>query len=205
MRTNSNVRSIVFIALFAALFIVMSSIEIKIGLPVPITLQTFAVILAGVFLGARNGFISIVVVLALTATGLPLLHGRGGLSYLVGATGGFLWVFPVCALFIGLTASKVLKSSYFKHNRIAAIIVLFLLFELFSSFLAYVVGIPWLMQVTGYSLQKALLQGCYPFLIGDAIKSFIAVLLTLSLRPYILRIQSSISSKSQQHSTTTTV
>ncbi|MFX3634256.1 MAG: biotin transporter BioY [Candidatus Pristimantibacillus sp.] len=205
MRTNSNVRSIVFIALFAALFIVMSSIEVKIGLPVPITLQTFAVILAGVFLGPRNGFISIIVVLALTATGLPLLHGRGGLSYLVGATGGFLWVFPLCALLIGFTTSKVLKSPYFKQNRIAAIIVLFILFELFSSFLAYVVGIPWLMHVTGFSFAKAMLNGCYPFLIGDAIKSFIAVLLTLTLRPYILRIQSSISSKPQQHTSTTTL
>lgn len=204
MRTYSNIRSIVFIALFAALFIVMSSLELKIGLPVPITLQTLAVTLAGIFLGPRNSLISIFVVIALTATGLPLFHGKGGLSFLVGSTGGFIFAFPFCAMLIGFSVNKILRSNYFKHNRIAMFIALFIVFELFGSFLTYVPGIPWLMHVTGFSYEKAMVSGCYPFLIGDVIKSFIAVILTLSLRPYILRIQSSISMKAQKHSTTNT-
>jgi len=193
MQSNNNVRSIVFIALFAALFIVMSAIQLKIGLPVPITLQTLAVVLAGVFLGPRNGFLSIAVVIVLAATGLPLYGGQGGFAALTGPTAGFIFIFPFCAMLIGFATRAILSNEMLQRNRIASSIALFIAFELFGSFLAYVAGVPWLGHVYNLSLPKALAAGCYPFLIGDAIKSFVAVIITLSLKPYILRIQSSIS------------
>lgn len=205
MNRNSSIRSIVFIALFAALFIVMSAIQIKIGLPVPITLQTLAVTLAGAFLGPRNGFLAMLAVIVLTATGLPLLNGQGGFAVLTGATGGFIFAFPFCAMLIGFAARAALRSSYLQNNRIASIIVLFVIFELFGSFLAYVPGIPWLMHVTDWSFEKAMVGGCYPFLAGDAIKSAIAVVLTLSLKPYILRIQSSMTGEQKRSAPPTTV
>src|SRR6476660_9360936 len=98
MQTSWNVRGLVFSALFAALFILFSLITITPGLfPVPFTLQSFALMLAGGLLGARYGFYSIFVVVALTALGLPLLHGQGGLSLILGKSGGFIWMFPVAA------------------------------------------------------------------------------------------------------------
>ncbi|WP_042160634.1 biotin transporter BioY [Paenibacillus gorillae] len=198
MRSTSNVRNLVFIALFAALFIAMSSIELRLGLPVPITLQTLALTLAGAFLGPRNGFFAILIVLALTATGLPLLHGKGGISYLVGATGGFLFIFPFCAMLIGFATRFIFNNDKLRTNRTLTFIALFIAFELFGSLISYVAGVPWLMQVTGLSFQKAMAAGCYPFLLGDVIKAFAAAVITLSLKPYILRIQSSMKGKSLQ-------
>ncbi|MUT66437.1 biotin transporter BioY [Paenibacillus sp. NEAU-GSW1] len=192
MRTNSNIRSLVFIALFAALFIVMSSVDIKLGTKIlPFTLQTMAVALAGAFLGPRNGFLSIAAVVALTATGLPLLHGKGGLSYIIGATGGFIFAFPFCAMLVGFAARYIYRSKLLSNKRVISIIGLFIAFELFSSFFAYVPGIPWLAHVANISFSKAMTLYCYPYLLGDAIKSVVAALVTFSLKPYILKIQSS--------------
>jgi Uncharacterized conserved protein len=205
MRTSSSIRSTVFIALFAALFIVMSTIQIKVGSYVPITLQTLAVTLAGAILGPRKSFISLVIVIALTATGLPLLSGRGGLETLTGHTGGFIFAFPFSALLIGFATQALFRSKALMRNRIVAFIALFIVFELFGSFFTYVPGVPWLMHVTGLGFGKAMTAGCYPYLPGDAIKSFVAAIIVLSLKPYILRIQSSIHSAqngSQLHTTT---
>ncbi|GLX68567.1 biotin transporter BioY [Paenibacillus glycanilyticus] len=198
MRTSTNIRSTVFIALFAALFIVMSAIQIKVGAYVPITLQTLAVTLAGAILGPRKSFISLIIVIALTATGLPLLSGRGGLETLTGHTGGFIFAFPFCALLVGFATQAIFRSKAIMGNRIVALVALFIAFELFGSFLTYVPGVPWLMHVTGLDFGKAMTAGCYPYLPGDAIKSFVAAIIVLSLKPYILKIQSSML-RSQDH------
>ncbi|WP_341282543.1 biotin transporter BioY [Paenibacillus sp. FSL H8-0537] len=199
IKRSTNIRSLVYIALFAALFIVMSSLQFKFAAsPVPITLQTLAVALAGLFLGARNGFLSILIVVVLATIGLPLINGNGGFGMIAGPTGGFLVAFPFCALLVGFFSSKLLHSSFAAKNRIATAILLFVIFELFSSFFAYVIGVPWLMQVTGLSFQKAMINGCYPFLPGDAAKSVLAVIITMALKPYILRIQASTGKKNTE-------
>ncbi|CAM3150636.1 biotin transporter BioY [Paenibacillus lupini] len=204
MRTSSSIRSSVFIALFAALFIVMSAIQIKVGSYVPITLQTLAVTLAGAILGPRKSFISIVIVIALAATGLPLFGGKGGLETLTGHTGGFIFAFPFCALLIGFATQALFRTEFIMRNRIFSIIALFIVFELLGSFLTYVPGVPWLMHVTGLDFSKAMTAACYPYLPGDAIKSFVAVIIVLSLKPYIQRIQSSIQSTKGNKSIHTT-
>src|ERR1700730_7876314 len=106
--SNWNVRGLVFTALFAALFIVFSLVKISLGFNfVPFTLQSFAIMLAGGLLGARFGFYSIFVVILLTAIGLPLLHGEGGISFILGKTGGFLWMFSISAFLIGFFAQRI--------------------------------------------------------------------------------------------------
>ncbi|MFD1954473.1 biotin transporter BioY [Paenibacillus thailandensis] len=187
-----NIRNYVFIALFAALFVVMSAISFKLSFsPVPITLQTLAVCLAGLFLGARNGFLSMLLILVLTAIGLPLLNGRGGLSILFGTTGGFLFGFLFSALLIGLATGPLLRSKTWIGGKIATFILLFIIMEALGSFVAYLFGVPWMMQVLDVSLQKALTLGCYPFLIGDALKSLVAAAIGVSLKPYILKLRAS--------------
>ncbi len=75
-----SLRGIVFSALMAAILVLFGYISIPIGFsPVPITLQTLAVMLAGGLLGPLYGFLSIALVVILTALGFPLLHGTGGL------------------------------------------------------------------------------------------------------------------------------
>jgi biotin transport system substrate-specific component len=70
--------------------------------PVPYTFQTLAVILAGGLLGSRNGFLSMVLYLALGLAGMPVFAGGGfGLAKLIGPTGGYLLSFPVAAYLVG--------------------------------------------------------------------------------------------------------
>jgi biotin transport system substrate-specific component len=181
MQTSSwNVRGLVFSALFAALFILFSLITITPGLfPVPFTLQSFALMLAGGLLGARYGFYSIFVVVALTALGLPLLHGQGGLSLILGKSGGFIWMFPIAAFAIGWMSDRI------KVKGPVAYILLFVTMELFGSLLLYVTGVPWLAHAAGFSISKAWMLGGYPFLLPDMAKAIVASGVVLSLRQFV--------------------
>jgi biotin transport system substrate-specific component len=181
MQTSAwNIRGLVFSALFAALFIVFSMIKINLGFnPVPFTLQNFAIMLAGGLLGARYGFYSIFAVIALTALGLPLLHGEGGLALILGKTGGFIWMFPVAALVIGWMSDRI------KGKGPVAYILLFLSMEIFGSLLLYVGGVPWLAHTAGISLSKSLTVAAYPFLLPDMLKAVVAAGIVLSLRQYV--------------------
>jgi biotin transport system substrate-specific component len=181
-----DIRSIVFTALFAALFIVMSTIKIPIPITlVPISLQTLAVMLAGAFLGPRLGFLSIFIVVLLTALGLPLLHGEGGLALIKGVTGGFILMFPISAFLVGLFTSMLLKSGILTRNKVTGFIMLFVIFEVFGSFLAYVGGVPWLGHVLNKSFAEALVLACYPFLLGDTIKAVLAAIVVMTLHDYV--------------------
>lgn len=99
-RTSSPARDLALIATFAAL-IGAFGLTPPLALPgnaVPITLQTLAVMLCGLILGARRGTAAVLVFLALVAAGMPLLPGgRGGLGVFGGVTAGYLlgWVFGV--------------------------------------------------------------------------------------------------------------
>ncbi|BBH20737.1 biotin transporter BioY [Paenibacillus baekrokdamisoli] len=178
------IRGIVFTALFSALFIAFSWIKVPLGYTsVPITLQTLAVMLAGGLLGAVYGFWSILIVLLLTATGLPLLHGNGGLPLIFGATGGFIWMFPIAALLIGLVSDKLFRSS--KTLNAKSIVILFISIIAFGIVLVYITGVPWLAYKANYTLSAALKGGCYPFLLGDIIKAVVAVVLIRTLRPLL--------------------
>jgi biotin transport system substrate-specific component len=178
MKSNGlSIRGITYSALFAALFVVMSYATIPAGLsPVPITLQNFALMLTGALLGPIYGFFAIAAVVLLTLLGLPLLHGAGGLSLILGPTGGFIWMFPFSALLIGWLAVRI------KSRGPAAFILLFVVMAVFGSGLLYVTGVPWLAHVAHVSFAKALVLGCYPYLIGDLIKAFAAALVVVSIR-----------------------
>ncbi|SCW76271.1 biotin transport system substrate-specific component [Paenibacillus tianmuensis] len=172
-----TLRGIVFSALFAAFVVLFGFISIPLGFtPVPITLQTLAVMLAGGLLGARYGFLSMALIVVLTAIGFPLLHGTGGLGVLLGPTGGYVWMWPISALLIGWLLPRI------RIRGIWGYAAAFLVLELFGSLLLYVGGVPWLAYVTGMSLSKAMVAGCYPYLIGDAIKVAAATLIIASVR-----------------------
>lgn len=177
MKFALTLRGIVFSAVFAALLVVLSFFNLHLGFtPIPITLENLVVMLAGALLGARYGFFSIALVVVLTALGLPLLHGRGGLGLILGPTGGYIWAYPFAALLIGFFVSRI------KGNKTFTFVMTFLALEVFGSLLLYVTGVPWLAHVGHYSLHKALLLGCYPYLPGDAVKALAATLIVLPVR-----------------------
>ncbi|SDC66597.1 biotin transport system substrate-specific component [Paenibacillus sp. UNCCL117] len=172
-----TLRGIVFSALFAALLVLFGYISIPLGFtPVPITLQTLAVMLAGALLGPLYGFLSVTLVIVLTALGFPLLHGVGGLQALLGPTGGYIFMWPFSALLIGLLLPRI------KLSGLAGYASAFAVLLVFGSWLLYVSGVPWLAQATGITLEKAMIGGCYPYLLGDAIKAAAALVITIPLR-----------------------
>lgn len=190
--TNQWIKGIVFTALFGALFIAGSFIKINLGFtPVPITLQTFTIMLAGGLLGAVYGFWSIFIVVALTALGLPLMNGSGGIAQITGPTGGFIWMFPVSAFLIGWASDRIFARRK-KLNRMQQLSLLLSVFA-FGSLLVYVSGIPWLAHVLDNAkydtFTGALRAGMYPYMPGDAIKAVVATFIILSLKPILPTIR----------------
>ena len=87
---------IVYCGIFATITAILAQISIPLPGGVPLTLQTFAVSLAGILLGSKKGFISILVYVLMGAIGLPVFSGfSAGIGAIVGATGGFILSFPI--------------------------------------------------------------------------------------------------------------
>ncbi|MCL6633676.1 MAG: biotin transporter BioY [Alicyclobacillus herbarius] len=174
MHFRLTVRGVVFSALFAALLVVMSYASIHIpGSPVPITLENMAVMLAGAILGPWYGFFSMLLVLVLTALGLPLLHNSGGMGVILGPSGGYIWMWPICALVVGLFTHAIATRTGGSRppHRIVALLGLFAVVEVCGSWLDYILAIPWLMHTLHLTLAKAMVVGCYPYLPGDTLKA----------------------------------
>ncbi len=166
--TNKN---LVLAALFAALIVVLSlmpPIPLP-GIPVPITLQTLGVMLAGVMLGPWRGLAACLLYLALAAIGLPVLPGgRGGLGVFAGPTGGFLVGMLLGVVVTGLVARAL------AHGGMARMLGAYLLACVLGGILAvYAVGVPWLAAVTQMGVAKAAVAVAV-FVPGDLIKALIA-------------------------------
>lgn len=164
-------RRIASVALLAALTAVCAQVVIPLPL-VPITLQTFAVILSGLLLGPGGGALSQLVYLCLGAAGLPVFAGfQGGVAALVGPHGGYLWGFVAAALVAGFIGSD---STAGLGRLIAAALV--------AALAVYAVGLPWLAAAAHLPLGAAFTAGMLPFLPGDAAKAVFAAYLARAIR-----------------------
>ena len=106
-------RSVSLVFVFSLLTALAAQIVIPIG-PVPITAQTFAVLLTGALLGSRLGAMAMIVYLAEGAVGLPFFYGgHGGLAHLFGPTGGYLFAFPAAAFITGAFAENGWDKRFF--------------------------------------------------------------------------------------------
>ncbi len=153
--------------LAASLFIALMA-HIRLPLPftpVPITGQTFAVLLVGAALGSRRGAAAVLAYLAEGAIGFPVFASGAGLAYLLGPTGGYLFGFLAAAWLSGLFAES-------GHDRRTTTAWLgFLLGEA----AIYTLGVPWLAHFIGFP--QAVAMGLLPFLPGDLLKALAAGLL----------------------------
>jgi len=169
MKQKFAVRDLVLVALFAALTAIMAYIAVPMpgGLP-PITGQTFAVMLAGLLLGANKGAMSQIIYILLGVVGLPVFAGgMAGLNILVGRTGGFLLGFVLGAYLIGKLMEKKSNPSLLTLSFAA----------LFGGVLVvYIPGIWQMARVLGIPLETAA-GFMLPFLPGDFIKVAVASLL----------------------------
>ena len=104
---------IALVAAFAALVAVCALLPaIKVAGPVPITLQTFAVLLSGAVLGSRRGFLAVLLYVVAGAAGLPIFSGgAAGLAVLTGPTAGYLIGFPLAAALCGAIVERLPRRS----------------------------------------------------------------------------------------------
>jgi biotin transport system substrate-specific component len=102
-----SVRELCYIAVFTAIIAVCSQIIVPLPVGVPLTLQTFAIPLAGVILGKKHGTMSTIIYVLLGLAGVPVFAGfAGGLGVVFGRTGGFILSFPILALLAGIGGEK---------------------------------------------------------------------------------------------------
>jgi biotin transport system substrate-specific component len=163
---SNRVMAIVAVVAFASLTALLAQVRIPLGFtPVPVTGQTFAVLLAGASLGARLGASSQLLYLAAGAVGFPVFTGGGsGFEYFTGATAGYLVGFVLAAALVGRLAERG------QDRKVNTAITAFLA----GSAVVYACGALGLMVTADMDLTTAIAQGVTPFVFGDLLKAVAA-------------------------------
>jgi biotin transport system substrate-specific component len=142
--------------------------QVKIDLsftPVPITGQTFAVMLVGASLGALLGLASLGLYLFVGALGAPIYaDGQHGWDVLTGPTGGYILGFVFAACLTGFLAQKHWDRRF--SSAVAAMLT--------GNVVIYLFGLPWLAAKLNTGLEDTLEAGLYPFVVGDLLKLYLA-------------------------------
>jgi biotin transport system substrate-specific component len=156
-------RAVLLAVLGSALLTLSAKLKVPFY-PVPMTMQTFAVLLIGVAFGVRLGLATVALYLAEGAAGLPVFAGtpeRGiGLAYMLGPTGGYLLGFALAVTLTGWIAER---------RRDAAGLALAVAA---GNLVIYVPGLLWLAKFVGF--EAALGLGLAPFVVGDLLKAALA-------------------------------
>ena len=136
--------------------------------PVPLTGQTFAVLLVGSSLGALRGLASLALYLWLGVAGAPIYaDGRHGWSIITGASGGYIVGFVLAAAVVGYLAERGWDRRF--SSAVGAMLT--------GNVIIYAVGLPWLAVVLDTDLEKTLEFGLYKFVPGDLLKLYLAAAL----------------------------
>ncbi|MDY6779993.1 MAG: biotin transporter BioY [Halobacteria archaeon] len=176
-----RIRLMAYASLFAALTAVGAYITIPMP-AVPFTLQGLFVRLSGLLLGGLWGGVSIGVYFLVGAAGLPVfVGGTGGVGHLLGPTGGYLVGFVVAASVIGFVS----ENPPFSRGSRLKVLGWDLLACVVGMVVIYVLGLVWLMHVTGMNLAAALVPGALKFVPGDLLKSAVAALIAQRVRPLL--------------------
>lgn len=177
MKNRPLFRSILC-ALFAALTAVAAQLSVPVG-PVPVSLATLAVYLAGAVLGAGGGALSQAVYLLLGAAGLPVFAGfRGGAGVLAGPTGGYLAGYLACAWVVGALCGR------FGRRPLPLVLSMLL-----GTAACYFLGTAWFVHAAGKGLRESLALCVLPFLPGDAGKMAVTAVLAPRLSAALDRLE----------------
>lgn len=172
MNISKKTWALTRITLMTAFLIVASYIIIPLPFALTaVSLQTLAVNLIALLLSPLEAGVSIIVYILLCAAGAPVGNGgKGGISYLLGPTGGFFIGFLVAVLLISLLKGKKYSLPRFLLATIGVGIPVM-----------YLCSMSWMVFVTGLSFQAAFLTGCLPFLPLDAVKCVVASIIAKPL------------------------
>lgn len=172
-----SVRRMCRLALMTALICIAAPITIPLE-PIPISMATLTIYLAGALLGLKDGTAAVALYLLIGAVGLPVFSNYGsGVGKLIGMTGGYLVGYLPCAALVGLAADHWGDRKWiYPVAMVAGTVVL------------YALGTAWFMIQTGASLAGALAGCAVPFLPGDAAKIVAASVLAAILRDRLRQI-----------------
>ena len=147
---------------------IAGSAQVSISLPftpVPITGQTFSVLLVGASLGAARGGASASLYVLLGIAGAPVYaDGHHGFAIITGASGGYLVSYPVASALVGYLAERRWDRHF--SSAVGAMLT--------GNVVIYLFGLPWLAVVLNTNLEKTLELGLYPFVPGDTFKLYLA-------------------------------
>ena len=182
MKSNQT-RNLVLCAMCAAITCILAPISVPIG-PVPISLCTFAVMLAGVLLGAKLGFLSQLIYVLLGAVGVPVFAGySAGVSCIAGMTGGYIVAYPVLAFLTGLLYWK------FGKNQTGKLRILWMLLSMvIGTVVLYAIGTAWFCVVSGSGVAAAMGLCVIPFLPGDFLQMVVVILITLPIEKALAKM-----------------
>lgn len=154
-----------FMILSVAFLGVLSNIRINIW-PVPITMQTFGVMLIAFFFGSRKGVLTILLYVLSGIVGFSVFSGnKSGIMTLMGPTGGYILGFLACVYFVG----KMVEKGYGRNKKSVLHVMLL------GNLIIYCFGLIGLWYYLGnVGIVKILMVGLVPFLIGDLIKVIFA-------------------------------
>lgn len=176
-----ELKSMVLMALFAALTCVLAPLSLPIG-PVPISLTNLVIYFSVYVLGWKRATITCLVYLLLGIAGLPVFSGfEGGIGKIAGPTGGYLvgfvWMAIVCGLFAEIKTEKKVMSY-----------VLGFVGMVLGTAVTYAFGTAWFCYSTETGIWAALLVCVFPFILGDVVKMAIALVFAPTLAKQIKKI-----------------
>jgi biotin transport system substrate-specific component len=168
IRRRSSSRDLALVATFTGVIAALGVVPAFLppGFTVPITAQSLGVMLAGAVLGARRGFLAVLLLLVLVAVGLPLLAGgRGGLGVFATPSVGFLLGWPVAALVTGWLTERGGPAYHLPWGVVANVVG--------GIVVLYAAGIAGIAAVAGVSVHAAAVS-TWVFLPGDLVKAVVA-------------------------------
>jgi biotin transport system substrate-specific component len=176
-RISARARHVVLVIAGALFIALTANISLPVpGSPVPVTGQTFGVLLVGGALGFRRGGLAALLyvvmgfflpVYADHKSGMAVIVSTQDGHVVLGATGGYLVGFILAAAVVGRLAELGWDRRFF--GALGAMFI--------GNLVIYALGVPWLAAATGQDLGWAIDKGLTPFLIGDAIKLVLAAAL----------------------------
>ena len=174
---RDRVAALASCGLLVAVLAVLSLVALPLPFsPVPVTLQTLGVFLAGGLLGPRWGSLAVFVYVLMGAAGVPVFAGgEAGIGALLGPKGGYLLGFVPATFVIGLTAAQA------RHMASKWSACVLSLGMSLGICIIDACGVGWLSLVTGLGLAMSFAVGALPFLPGDILKLVAAVVLVRSL------------------------
>lgn len=170
-KSKYSIQDLCNIAIMTSVTAIMAQITIPMPIGVPLTMQTFAVTLTAILLGAKKGMTTMIIYMLLGVVGVPVFSNfSGGLQHLFGPTGGFLFSFPVMAWMIGWGIEHKSRKGAFTSMLIL------------GTALNLLIGAAYYTFIMKNSLKAAFVICVLPFLPLAVIKAVGAAMVGLKLR-----------------------